>query len=26
MRMQIGALILYVSDLEAEVKKLNSTL
>ena len=26
MRMQIGALLLYVSDLEAEVKKLNSTL
>ena len=26
MRMQIGALLLYVSDLEAEVKKFNSTL
>ena len=26
MRMQIGALLLYVSDLEAEIKKLNSTL
>ena len=26
MRMQIGALLLYVSDLEKEVKKLNSTL
>ena len=26
MRMQIGALLLYVSDLESEVKKLNSTL
>lgn len=26
MRMQIGILLLYVSDLEAEVKKLNSTL
>lgn len=26
MRMQIGTLLLYVSDLEAEVKKLNSTL
>ena len=26
MRMQIGTLLLYVSDLEKEVKKLNSTL
>ena len=26
MRMQIGTLLLYVSDLEAEVKKFNSTL
>jgi len=26
MRMQIGTLLLYVSDLEAEIKKLNSTL
>jgi len=26
MRIQIGALLLYVSDLEAEVKKFNSTL
>ena len=26
MRMQIGALLLYVSDLESEIKKLNSTL
>ena len=26
MRMQIGTLLLHVSDLEAEVKKLNSTL
>ena len=26
MRMQIGILLLYVSDLEAEVKKFNSTL
>ena len=26
MRMQIGTLLLYVSDLESEVKKLNSTL
>ena len=26
MRMQIGALLLYVSDLEKEVKKFNSTL
>ena len=26
MRIQIGALLLYVSDLEKEVKKLNSTL
>jgi len=26
MRLQIGTLLLYVSDLEAEIKKLNSTL
>ena len=26
MRMQIGALLLYVNDLESEVKKLNSTI